>query len=98
LPACILLPSTTLFRSGWIWYDKPHYLAPSDKVGQEAFAVIRAAMESAEVAGLARLVMYRRERAVLLEPRDKGIVLWTLRYGDERSEEHTSELQSRENL
>lgn len=68
---------------GWIWYDKPHYLAPSDKVGQEAFAVIRAAMESAEVAGLARLVMYRRERAVLLEPRDKGIVLWTLRYGDE---------------
>jgi DNA end-binding protein Ku len=28
-------------------------------------------------------VLYRRERAVMLEPRDKGIVLWTLRYGDE---------------
>lgn len=68
---------------GWIWYDKPHYLAPSDKVGQEAFAVIRAAMEAVGVYGLARLVMYRRERAVLLEPRDKGIVLWTLRFGDE---------------
>jgi DNA end-binding protein Ku len=27
--------------------------------------------------------MYRRERAVMLEPRDRGIVLWTLRYGDE---------------
>ncbi|TIP81003.1 MAG: Ku protein, partial [Mesorhizobium sp.] len=24
-----------------------------------------------------------RERAVMLEPRGKGIVLWTLRYGDE---------------
>ncbi len=27
--------------------------------------------------------MYRRERAVLLEPRGHGIVLWTLRFGDE---------------
>jgi DNA end-binding protein Ku len=68
---------------GWIWYDKPHFLSPADKIGAEAFAVIREAMDSAEVSGLARLVMYRRERAVLLEPRDKGIVLWTLRYGDE---------------
>ncbi len=68
---------------GWIWYDKPHYLSPADKVGQEAFAVIREAMEKSKVCGLARLVMYRRERAVLLEPRGKGIVLWTLRFGDE---------------
>lgn len=68
---------------GWIWYDKPHYLVPSDKVGQEAFSVIREAMEKSRVFGLARLVMYRRERAVLLEPRGKGIVLWTLRFGDE---------------
>lgn len=68
---------------GWIWYDKPHYLAPSDKVGQEAFSVIREAMVKSAVFGLARLVMYRRERAVLLEPRGRGIVLWTLRFGDE---------------
>ena len=67
----------------WIWYDRPHYLTPSDKVGQEAFAVIREAMDKSKVCGLARLVMYRRERAVLLEPRGKGIVLWTLRFGDE---------------
>lgn len=68
---------------GWIWYDKPHYLLPSDEVGQEAFSVIREAMDKSAVFGLARLVMYRRERAVLLEPRGKGIVLWTLRFGDE---------------
>lgn len=68
---------------GWIWYDKPHYLLPDDKVGEEAFAVIREAMAANKVVGIARLVMYRRERAVLLEPRDRGIVLWTLRYGDE---------------
>ncbi|MFO0846913.1 MAG: hypothetical protein U0797_31865, partial [Gemmataceae bacterium] len=33
--------------------------------------------------GIARLVLYRRERAVMLQPRDRGIVLWTLRFGDE---------------
>lgn len=67
----------------WIWYDTPHYLTPNDKVGEEAFAVIREAMANSGVVGISRLVMYRRERAVMLEPRGKGIVLWTLRYGDE---------------
>jgi DNA end-binding protein Ku len=67
----------------WHWYDKPHYLVPDDEVGQEAFSVIRDAMESTGKVGIARLVLYRRERAVMLEPRDKGIILWTLRYGDE---------------
>jgi len=68
---------------GWIWYDTPHYLTPDDPVGEEAFSVIRDAMGSTEMVGISRLVMYRRERAVMLEPRGKGIVLWTLRYGDE---------------
>lgn len=68
---------------GPIWFDKPHYLAPDDPVGEEAFSVIRDAMASTGMVGVSRLVMYRRERAVMLEPRDKGIVLWTLRYGDE---------------
>ncbi len=67
----------------WIWYDKPHYLTPDDPVGEEAFAVIRDAMQAADVLAISRLVLYRRERAVMLEPRDKGIVLWTLRYGQE---------------
>jgi DNA end-binding protein Ku len=68
---------------GWIWYDSPHYLVPSEPVGEEAFAVIRAAMAATHRAGIARLVLHGRERAVLLRPRDRGIVLWTLRYGDE---------------
>ena len=71
----------------WIWYDKPHYLTPNDPIGEEAFSVIRDAMASTDTVGISRLVMYRRERAVMLEPRDKGIVLWTLRYGDEVRDE-----------
>ena len=68
---------------GWIWLDRPHFLKPADKVGEEAFAVIREAMTATRTAALSRLVLYRREHAVALLPRDKGIVLWTLRYRDE---------------
>jgi len=68
---------------GWIWRDTPHYLLPADQVGAEAFAVIRAAMTATGTVGIARLVLARRERAVMLEPRGTGIVIWSLRYGDE---------------
>ncbi len=66
-----------------IWLDKAHYLTPNDEVGEEAFAVIREAMAATKTSGLARLVLYRRERGVLLKPRDRGIILWTLRFADE---------------
>lgn len=74
---------------GWIWRDKPHYLIPDDKVAEEAFAVIRDAMAATDTVGISRVVLYRRERAVMLEPRGKGIVAWTLRYGDEVREAET---------
>lgn len=66
-----------------IWYDRPHYLTPDGEIGAEAYTVIREAMTATKTVGLSRLVLYRRERPVLLEPRDRGIVVWTLRYGEE---------------
>ncbi|WP_163270928.1 Ku protein [Chelativorans alearense] len=67
----------------WFWYDKPYYLMPDDEVAEEAYAVIREAMAATSTVGISRLVLSRRERAVMLQPRGKGIILWTLRYGDE---------------
>ena len=67
----------------WVWYDTPYYLTPDDPVGVEAYCVIRDAMGATGTVGVSRLVLHRRERAVLLKARDKGIELWTLRYGDE---------------
>jgi DNA end-binding protein Ku len=67
----------------WIWFDTPHYLLPGDKVGLEAFSVIREAMKKSGMVGISQLVLQRREHAVLVEPRGKGLVLWTLRYGAE---------------
>lgn len=66
-----------------IWCDKAHYLTPDDQVGEEAFAVIRDAMKATAVVGLSRLVLYRRERPVMLKPRDNGVIVWTLHYADE---------------
>lgn len=70
-------------RIAWIWFDRPHFLVPDDAVAEEAYSVIREAMRSTGTVGIARLVLYRRERAIMLDPRGKGIVAWTLRYGDE---------------
>ena len=68
--------------------DAPYYLAPEDKVGQEAFAVIRDAMKKKKMVGIARVVMARRERVMMLEPFGKGIMGTTLLYPYEiRSDE-----------
>lgn len=70
------------------YLDTPYYIAPDDKVAQEAFAVIRDAMQEKGRAGVARFVMARRERMILLEPLGKGILATVLRYPYEvRSED-----------
>lgn len=63
-----------------IYFDQPYYLSPSDEVSEEAFAVIREAMAKQKKAGIARIVLYRRERPVMIEPFDRGLLLTTLRY------------------
>lgn len=65
------------------YLDTSYYIAPTDKVGQEAFTVIRDAMRDKKVVGLARLVLQRREHVVMLEPFDKGLLGATLRYAYE---------------
>lgn len=66
-----------------IYLDESYYLVPQDDVAQEAFAVIREAMRKEDLAGLARVVVYRRERLLLLRPRGKGLLATTLRYKNE---------------
>jgi DNA end-binding protein Ku len=63
-----------------IYLDTPYYLAPADEVSEEAFAVIREALADKKMAGMARLVLYNRERPVVIEPREPGMLLTTLRF------------------
>jgi DNA end-binding protein Ku len=62
------------------YLDAPYYIAPNGDVGQEAFAVIREAMRGKDMVGLGRVVLSKRERVIMLEPWDKGLVATTLRY------------------
>src|SRR5262245_5887258 len=66
-----------------IYLDSPYYLAPDDKVAEEAFAVIRDAMTRKKMVGVGRVVLSRRERLMMLQPRDKGMLATTLRYAYE---------------
>ncbi|KQW81705.1 Ku protein [Devosia sp. Root413D1] len=71
----------------WTYFDTPYFVVPADEVGEEAFSVIREAMADQNVVGISRLVLGNRERAVMLQPWDTGILLWTLRFGDEVRDE-----------
>jgi DNA end-binding protein Ku len=62
-----------------IYWDNPYYLAPDGKMAQEAFGVIRTAMEKSGQIALGRIVMATRERILALEPRGKGILAYTIR-------------------
>src|SRR4051794_20108986 len=62
------------------YLDNPYYVAPNDQAGQDAFAVIREAMRDKGMAALGRVVLAKRERVIMIEPWDKGLLGTTLRY------------------
>ena len=66
-----------------IYLDGAHYLAPTDAVAQEAFAVIRDAMMQKNVVGIGRVVLSKRERTLAIAPYGKGMLASTLQPADE---------------
>jgi len=66
-----------------LYWNDPYYLVPNDDSGVEAYTVIREALAQAGRIALGRVVMHTRERLVALEPAGKGIIVYTLRMGDE---------------
>jgi DNA end-binding protein Ku len=64
-----------------LFWNDPYYLVPNED--PDAYIVIRDALKEAGRIALGRVAMHTRERIVALEPRDKGIVVYTLRMHDE---------------
>jgi len=62
-----------------VYFDKPYYLTP-DKMGSDAFAALRDSMRKSKVAAIARTVLFRRMRTVLIRPHGKGLIATTLNY------------------
>ena len=65
------------------YFDSTYYITPNDQVGQEAFAVIRDAMRGKEMVALGHVVLAKRERVIMLQPWEKGLMGTTLRYAYE---------------
>lgn len=63
-----------------VYFDKPYYLAPSDKHAEEAFALIRDGMRKKSVAALAQTVLFRRVRSLLIRAHNEGLVATTLAF------------------
>ena len=66
-----------------LYWNDPYYLMPADKAGMDAYGVIRQALVEEGRIALGRVVMHTRERLVAIEPRDKGLLVYTLRMSDE---------------
>lgn len=67
----------------WLYWDTPYLAEPDSKSGRDIFATIRDAFAEKKMMGLGRAVIGRRERPILVQPRDKGLILTTLRDPDE---------------
>lgn len=63
-----------------LFFDRPYYVTPSTPVAAEAFALIRDVMASRESAALARTVIFRRMRSILIRPHEAGMIATTLNF------------------
>jgi DNA end-binding protein Ku len=63
-----------------LYFDKPYYLAPSDRSAAETFALVREGMRAAKAAAVAHAVLFRRVRTLLIRPYDKGLAATTLNF------------------
>ena len=76
-----------------VYVERPYYLAPDGNVAAEAFAVIREGM--AGKAAVGKVALYGREYLVAIQPRENGLVMYTMRHASEvRSMGAIDELKS----
>ena len=64
-----------------IYFERPYYLAPDGQMAFESFAVIREGMKGK--AGIGKLALYGREYLVAVQPKDKGLMMYTMRRSNE---------------
>ena len=63
-----------------LYLNNPYYIVPDGEVGQQAFAVIREAINKEGMVAVGKVVFTSREHIIALEPRGKGMMGITLRY------------------
>ena len=63
-----------------VYFDKPYYLSPTDRHAEETFVLIRDGLKAKKVAALARTVLFRRVRTLLIQAHGAGLVATTLNF------------------
>jgi DNA end-binding protein Ku len=63
-----------------LYFNRPYYLAPSGEAAGEAFGLLREAMKKLKVAAIARAVLFRRMRTLLVRSHEKGLIATTLSF------------------
>lgn len=63
-----------------LYFDKPYYLAPSERMADEAYALIRDALKKKKSAAIAQAVLFRRMRTLLIRPQGDGMIATTLNF------------------
>jgi len=63
-----------------VYFDKPYYLVPADDEANDAFTSIRDALSKTNATAIARTVLFRRMRTVLIRPHGRGLIATTLNF------------------
>jgi len=63
-----------------VYFDRPYFLAPSDRSADEAFELIREGLLASPTAAIAQAVLFRRARTLLIRPYGRGLAATTLNF------------------
>ncbi len=71
-------------------YDRPYFVAPKDDAQAKALAIMRRALDDTESCGIGEVAFSGREHLVAIaapvDPKQKGLMLYVLRYAEELRE------------
>jgi len=63
-----------------VYFDRPYYLAPSDRSGDEAFELIREGLRVTNTVAIAQAVLFRRVRSLMIRPLGPGLAATSLNF------------------
>jgi DNA end-binding protein Ku len=66
-----------------LYFDKPYFVVPQDEVAEDAYRVVRDALQESQKIGIGQLAMRGKEYLAALKPCGKGLLLETLHYAEE---------------
>jgi DNA end-binding protein Ku len=66
-----------------LYFDNPYYVLPDGDVAEEGYRIIRDALRATKKYGVGQLTIRGRENLIAMKPSGEGLMLETLRYGNE---------------